>query len=244
MKGKIAEVFKSIQGEGLYQGVNQVFVRFFGCNLRCNFCDTKLDYYTKKTASELLGEIDSFGDYHSLSITGGEPLLQIDFLKGLLKLIKKQKQKVYLETNGTLPENLGKVIDYTDIIAMDFKLPSSTGLESFWDKHREFLGIAQGKRTFIKAVINTTTMVEDIYKMIEIIKDAAKKITLVLQPQNPLEIMVNPVRDRLSQTTVSLNNGGISNGVKAKLEDFEQLCREAGLEVKVIPQMHKRLGLK
>jgi len=221
MKGKIAEVFKSIQGEGLYQGVGQVFVRFFGCNLKCKFCDTKLDCYKKKTASELLDEINTFGDYHSLSITGGEPLLQIDFLKDLLKLIKKRKQKVYLETNGTLPENLEKVIDYTDIIAMDFKLPSSTGLEPYWDEHQEFLMIAHGKKTFIKAVINTTTMVEDIYKAIEIIKGAAKKTTLVLQPQNPLEIMV-----------------------KAKLEGFEQLCRDEGLEVKVIPQIHKRLGLK
>ena len=221
MKGKISEVFRSIQGEGLYQGVSQVFVRFFGCNLECSFCDTKLDSYEKKTAPELLDEIDSFQNYHSLSITGGEPLLQIDFLKDLLKLVKKRKQKVYLETNGTLPENLGKVIDYTDIIAMDFKLPSSTGLESFWDKHQEFLGVAKEKKIFIKAVIGTSTVVEDIYKMIEIIKGAAKKTTLVLQPQNPFEIMV-----------------------KTKLSGFEELCREEGLKVKIIPQMHKRLGLK
>ena len=221
LEGKVSEVFKSIQGEGLYQGVDQVFVRFFGCNLGCSFCDTKLDSYEKKTVPRLLDEIDSFGDCHSLSITGGEPLLQIEFLKDLLELMKKRKQKVYLETNGTLPENLEKVIDYVDIIAMDFKLPSSTGLESFWDRHQEFLGIAQGRKTFIKAVINTTTRVEDIYKAIEIIKGVAKKTTLVLQPQNPLEIMV-----------------------KAKLEGFQQLCQEEGLEVKIIPQMHKRLGLE
>ncbi len=221
MNGQITEVFKSIQGEGLYQGLGQVFVRFFGCNLKCNFCDTKLDYCDKKTVSELVEDINSFDDYHSLSITGGEPLVQIEFLKDLLKLIKKQKQKVYLETNGTLPENLSEVIDYTDIIAMDFKLPSSTGLEPFWNQHQEFLGIAQGKETFIKAVIGTTTIVEDIYRTIEIIRDVAEKTTLVLQPQNPLEIMI-----------------------KAKLEGFEQLCRQEGLEVKVIPQMHKRSGLK
>lgn len=221
VKGKIAEVFKSIQGEGLYQGVDQIFVRFFGCNLGCSFCDTKLDSYEGKTVPELLDEIDTFRDYHSVSITGGEPLLQIDFLKDLLKFVKKREQKVYLETNGTLPENLGKVIAYADIIAMDFKLPSSTGLEPFWDKHQEFLGIAKGKKIFIKAIIGTTTIVEDIYKMIEIIKGVAKKTTLVLQPQNPFEIMV-----------------------KAKLKGFKQLCQDEGLEVKIIPQIHKRLGLK
>lgn len=221
LEGKINEVFKSIQGEGIYQGVDQVFVRFFGCNLECSFCDTKLDFYEKKTVPELLDEVDSFGDCHSLSFTGGEPLLQVDFLKGLLKLVKQRKQKVYLETNGTLPENLKKVINYTDIIAMDFKLPSSTGLESFWDKHQEFLEIAREKKTFIKAVIGTSTRVEDIYKTIEIIKSVARQTVLVLQPQNPFEIMV-----------------------KAKLDNFEQLCREEGLEVKVISQMHKMLGLE
>ena len=96
LEGKVSEVFKSIQGEGLYQGVDQVFVRFFGCNLKCNFCDTELDYYKKKTTSELFNEINSFGDCHSLSITGGEPLLQIDFLKDLLKFLKKRKQKKQL----------------------------------------------------------------------------------------------------------------------------------------------------
>jgi len=221
LEGKIAEIFKSIQGEGLYQGIDQVFVRFFGCNLGCSFCDTKLVSYEKKTIPELLDEIGSFGSYHSLSLTGGEPLLQVDFLKDLLKLVKQRKQKVYLETNGTLPENLEEVINYTDIIAMDFKLPSSTGLESFWDKHQEFLGIAKEKKTFVKAIIGTSTRVEDIYKTIEIIKSVAKETVLVLQPQNPFEIMV-----------------------KAKLDDFEQLCREEGLEVKVISQMHKRLGLE
>lgn len=221
MEGKVAEVFKSIQGEGIYQGVKQVFVRFFGCNLKCGFCDTKLDCYREKTALELIDEIESFGSCHSLSITGGEPLLQADFLKGLLKDLKKRGQKVYLETNGTLPENLEKIIDYVDIVAMDFKLPSSTGIDSFWDEHKDFLTIANAKKGFVKTVINTTTMVQDIYKTIEIIKDAAKKTTLVLQPQSPFEIMV-----------------------RAKLEGFKQLCREEGLEVKVIPQIHKRLGLR
>ena len=231
LEGKVSEVFKSIQGEGLYQGVDQIFVRFFGCNLKCSFCDTKLDYYKQKTTVELFDEITSLGSCHSLSITGGEPLLQIDFLKDLLKLIKLKEQKVcpskpwrrrvYLETNGTLPKNLEKVIEYTDIIAMDFKLPSSTGLDQFWEEHQKFLKIACKKKVFVKAVINTRTMIEDVYKMIEIIKNSGEEIAVVLQPQDLLEIMV-----------------------KSKLKGFRQLCQEEGIQTKIIPQIHKKLGLR
>jgi intein/homing endonuclease len=38
MRAKISEIFDSIQGEGVYQGVRQIFVRFAGCIQRCNFC--------------------------------------------------------------------------------------------------------------------------------------------------------------------------------------------------------------
>ena len=37
---KINEIFSSIQGEGLYIGSKQLFIRFCGCNLKCNYCDT------------------------------------------------------------------------------------------------------------------------------------------------------------------------------------------------------------
>ncbi|MCM8763078.1 MAG: 7-carboxy-7-deazaguanine synthase QueE, partial [Candidatus Omnitrophica bacterium] len=77
MQAKIAEIFKSIQGEGIYQGREQVFVRFYGCNLKCQFCDTPLTHYEELRPEELLNRINIFGvDYHSLSLTGGEPLLQ------------------------------------------------------------------------------------------------------------------------------------------------------------------------
>jgi len=88
MFAKIAEIFKSIQGEGIYQGESQVFVRFFGCNLNCQFCDTKLTSYRELTLDELLGQINSFSDYHSISLTGGEPLLQAYFLEKLAEQLK------------------------------------------------------------------------------------------------------------------------------------------------------------
>ncbi len=58
MQAKISEIFKSIQGEGPYQGINQVFVRFFGCNLCCRFCDTKPNSFALKDTQELLSIFD------------------------------------------------------------------------------------------------------------------------------------------------------------------------------------------
>jgi len=84
-KAKIAEVFESFQGEGIYAGVKQVFVRFFGCNLACIFCDTPLKHFKEYSPNALKKEISRFSGYHSLCFTGGEPLLQADFLKGFLE---------------------------------------------------------------------------------------------------------------------------------------------------------------
>ena len=221
MKAKISEIFKSIQGEGPYQGITQVFIRFFGCNLKCNFCDTKLKDYREMDVSELVRKISAFRNYHSIALTGGEPLIQIEFLKSLAKLLKADKKTIYLETNGTLPQNLNKIVDYIDIVAMDFKLPSSTTLKDFWAKHREFLRIAHNKDVFIKAVIGNGTRIEDVRIGTAIIKEVRKDIPFILQPQNPFE-----------------------DELKEKLRYFEKVCKQRSIKVKVIPQLHKKLGLK
>ncbi|MCQ9205091.1 MAG: 7-carboxy-7-deazaguanine synthase QueE [Omnitrophica bacterium] len=221
LKGKIAEVFKSIQGEGIYQGVSQVFVRFFGCNLKCKFCDTKLDKYLFLGLEELLDKINTYRDYHSISITGGEPLLEINFLKVLTKKLKEEGRIIYLETNGILPRSLSEIIDYIDIVSMDFKLPSSSGEKEFWFQHREFLKVAVRKDVFVKAVISEKTLVEDIRIAMAIIKETDANLPFVLQPQNPLEDIL-----------------------QERIEYFEKLCLEDNINVKVIPQLHKKLSIK
>jgi organic radical activating enzyme len=221
MKAKISEIFKSIQGEGLYQGKEQVFVRFYGCNLNCSFCDTKLDFYEEKTVEEVMRDVLGYSNYHSISLTGGEPLLQINFLGDLCHKLKVKCKTIYLETNGTLPDNLWKVIDYIDIIAMDFKLPSSTKQAQHWSEHREFLKIASAKEVFIKAVIGKDAEEDDILKSIWLIKEANPSLHLVLQPQNPYE-------EELS----------------AKLTYFQKICLDKGLKASIIPQLHKKTGVR
>jgi 7-carboxy-7-deazaguanine synthase len=223
MNGKISEIFESIQGEGVYFGEWQVFVRFFGCNLSCKFCDTRLEHFKEYKPEELLSELKRFkGSYHSVSFTGGEPLLQKDFLNEVLPRTRKAGFKNYLETNGTLPEALKEVIDAVDIVAMDIKLPSSTGLCGFWDAHRSFLSLISKKDHFIKIVISSFSEEDDLRTALKLINEVNKKTTLVLQPDS---------------------FEGYSR-VRKKIEKFRHVCRQGGLNVRVIPQIHKLMGIK
>jgi len=223
MKAKIAEIFRSIQGEGIYQGIEQVFVRFFGCNLNCKFCDTKLSFYRELNIEQILKEIEIFKDrFHSVSLTGGEPLLQADFLKIFLQELKKRNIITYLETNGTLYNEFKKVLDYIDIVAMDFKLPSSTGLNDFYLEHTKFLKIGLAKDIFVKIVITKSTQLIDFKRTAEILLKFKKNIPLVLQP-NYFE------QDEI---------------LKEKVEFFQNFCQEYFSDVRIIPQLHKILGVR
>ncbi|MFZ5800576.1 MAG: 7-carboxy-7-deazaguanine synthase QueE [Candidatus Omnitrophota bacterium] len=222
-KGKVAEVFSSIQGEGIYQGASQVFVRFFGCNLRCQFCDTPLKSFREYTVGELSQEIDSlWQNCHSVSFTGGEPLLQVDFLHEILLLCKEKARKVYLETNGTLPAALERVIDLVDIVAMDFKLPSSARAGNLWEAHERFLKEAAKKEVMVKAVICNATLDRDIFTAVEIIRRIDPAIPLVLQPN-------------FFDSDEELNR---------KLAVYRQYCSRYLSDVRVLPQLHKILSLR
>lgn len=223
MKGKISEVFDSVQGEGIYIGEKQIFVRFFGCNLECKYCDTKLDSFREYEPEELFREINLYRNgQHSVSFTGGEPLAQKDFLKKTLELTSGDGFKNYLETNGTLPGALEEVIEYVDIVAMDIKIPSSTWLSSFWDEHRRFLEIASRKEVFLKATICETTEEEDFRECVKLIKEINKSAILVLQPND---------FDRLAK-------------IIGKLKKFKSISRKENVIACVIAQMHKVAGLK
>ncbi|MCX5706383.1 MAG: 7-carboxy-7-deazaguanine synthase QueE [Candidatus Omnitrophica bacterium] len=223
LKGKISEIFDSIQGEGLYLGERQIFVRFFGCNLQCRYCDTQLDSFMEYEAEELVKELKMYrGKYHSVSFTGGEPLLQKDFLKEVLKLTQKNNLKNYLETNGTLPDALREVIDDIHIVAMDLKLPSSTGLNNFWDVHKVFLEIACRKELFLKVVICDCTKEDDLREGLNLIKNTIRSTILILQPDS--------------------NASSIS--IQQKLENFKDICYKENITACIITQIHKELRIK
>lgn len=223
-KARISEIFQSIQGEGKYTGVRQVFVRFFECNIHCIWCDTPHSIgdttrrYKEYSLEQLMTRIrELWSDCHSVSLTGGEPLAQTGFIKTLLPVLKQAGMKLYLETNGILDKHLEEIINGVDIIAMDFKLPSSTKCRPYWEEHAAFLRVARQKEVFIKIVVSSDTEQEDIDRCVELIRGIDPDVLLVLQPN---------CFDR-------------HKGALEKCRDFQEYCRPYLSDVKVMSQMHK-----
>jgi len=225
-EAKISDIFVSFQGEGPQVGQRQLFVRFYGCSLDCAYCDTKPSSYKTFTEYALLSKVLEFTEpYQSISITGGEPLEQIAFLKEFLPILKKNLNKeIYLETNGVLYENLKQIVDYVDIIAMDIKLPSSTNKQKFWKEHEEFLRIAKAKKVFVKIIITEKTLADELMTAKEIVQRIDTEIPLILQP-------VDPVRD-------------IKEPPVEKLFDFKKRLSKELVNTSIMPQQHKEWEVK
>ena len=216
-KAKIAEIFKSIQGEGKYVGEEQIFIRFSGCNLACAYCDTEHLQGKEYNTEDLVKEIEKYNPktVHSISLTGGEPLLHADFINDFAQRIDTP---IYLETNSSLPEELQKVIKNVDFIAADIKLSSCTNQENKFDLHKEFLKIAKDNNTdtFLKIVYNKNITEEEIKQCINIAKEFDYEI--FLQPQ-------------MTETDFAFN---IDNALSV-FKNF----RAKYNKVRFLPQMHK-----
>ncbi|MBI4051698.1 MAG: 7-carboxy-7-deazaguanine synthase QueE [Elusimicrobia bacterium] len=226
----VVEIFSSLQGEGLYLGERQIFLRFGGCNLKCDYCDEPetipLASGKRMTQEEVRSAILKLHlqrFHRSVSLTGGEPLLHVEFLEELIPWIHQQGLRAYLETNGTLPAALEKLKHHLHVIAADIKIPSSVRLD-LWEKHREFLAVAPEK-TFIKIVLTQTSKPEEVERAVAMIQSVSEEIPLVLQPATPVSSTLNPA-ERVQPMSDLL---------------VWEIARKASRflrKVKVIPQQH------
>jgi len=117
---KIAEIFYSVQGEGMLAGVPSVFVRTSGCNLRCTWCDTPYTSWQPegedRSLDSIAEEVDRYGASHVV-ITGGEPMIAPE----IEELTRRLTRHITVETAGTVD-----VAVRCDLMSISPKLGNST----------------------------------------------------------------------------------------------------------------------
>ena len=120
---RMAEIYKSIQGEGLLTGTESVFVRTAGCNLRCWFCDTPFASWQPEgddlAVEDILARVNSL-DCRAVVVTGGEPMLFAELIP-LCERLHGSGHHITIETAGTLYLPLE-----CDLLSISPKRPNST----------------------------------------------------------------------------------------------------------------------
>lgn len=162
----VNEIFPSIEGEGLWAGVPTTFIRLYGCNLHCSYCDTRYacdggkDEFAHLSIDDILEVVEVFGNKH-ITLTGGEPLLQKD-VYSLVKELIHRGYHVNIETNGSQAVVL--YTHYNDItVTMDYKSISSGENEKMLLSNL----YALRSQDVLKFVVGTLEDLEDMRKVIE-----------------------------------------------------------------------------
>lgn len=261
----VLEVFASIQGEGLYVGAPQVFLRLRGCPLRCAWCDTPGSWGVPPNATARVQTEDGPrreeawatpfqvacwvaavepGDPRPVSITGGEPLMWPDFLADLPKMLGDRP--LHLETGGGHPETLARVLDVFAHVSLDLKLPadmlapvelagpfedgirctsepSPRDADEWGLARRRSLALVSGRDACAKIVISAGRTLADYQPLLEDVAHVAASLPVFLQPVTPTGDIAAPPAELLEQL----------------VED----ARDLGLDVRVVPQVHRQLRL-
>lgn len=192
---KVVEIFKSIEGEGVRAGLPTTFIRLFGCNLNCTYCDTQyacseeaaIDKQCKddsvweknaknyKTMSiqQIIYKVLQLG-VPSVTITGGEPMIHEGFIK-LVDVLLLYGYHVNVETNGTVGVPRQYENEMSVFFTMDYKCPSS--------------GVGKGYKTYshqslrawdvLKFVVGSE---EDLDKVVEVLDELDSDPIVYISP--------------------------------------------------------------
>ncbi len=241
MPAYINEIFNSIQGEGPYAGMRQVFVRFGQCQLHCSYCDAKearnisgscriesnpgegdfvpiKNPMQKTKVEDIIRQLWTPSTKH-ISFTGGEPLLNSNFIRTL-----DVEYPMYLETNAGLPEQAQELKDIITIASCDIKLPEHGCTDNYNDllrKEIETISIFNEYAiTFVKVIILPETTKRSLSLAVDAVVSIDRDIPFILQP------------------VTSRNK--ISPGLLFELMDYA--CAKLK-DVRVIPQLHTLLNI-
>jgi len=249
-RNSITEIYGTVQGEGRYIGRPQIFIRMYGCEIGCTYCDTpdslfdpefalvELDVnsdvfekypnpLSKEKVLEICNAISANMPTDVISLTGGEPLESADYLTELLPYLRANgKYKILLETGGIHYTAFEKIADNVDIISMDIKLASTSGLINPLPAHARFIESVKKHNKldnlYVKFIINEGSTIEEM--------DAATKI---IPKDTP--VIIQPQTD---------DNGLVNKNISDNAFLLYKHMLKSISAVSFIPQMHKFLNLK
>ena len=187
---KIAEIYCSVQGEGLLTGVPCVFVRTSGCNLRCWFCDTPYASWRPEgqdiAVDEIVAQVEEWDTGHVV-VTGGEPMLFAEMIP-FCERLRAIGRHVTIETAGTLYLPVA-----CDLMSISPKLAPSgpaTATHARWrrrherERHRPAVirRLVDEYDYQMKFVIDTPQDLEDVQNYLDEFPEIARERVL-LMPQ-------------------------------------------------------------
>jgi organic radical activating enzyme len=236
---RLSEIFTSIEGEGILYGTKTLFVRLAGCPLKCHWCDTVYALpadsgaeYSVAEAKKLISENLQPNTY-KVNFTGGEPLVQHEAVMELAKFVKQKELavKTYLESACYDAARFEKVLPYIDICKIEFKLRDSAVVH---EKHYPNLlrneveclklALRSGRTTYIKVVVTNSSSLEEFRQLVHTVFGLAK-------PGGIAGFIIQP-------------SHGIDEPSLERVFGFYDAVYPSYDQVRVVPQLHKEMGVR
>lgn len=234
---KLSEIFTSIEGEGILFGTKTMFVRLAGCPLKCHWCDTSYALPLDSGSDYSVGEVKDLiskglhPNTYKVNFTGGEPLVQHEAVIELAKFVRQKGIRTYLESACYDSARFAKVLPHIDLVKVEFKLKDSKVVD---EKHYGSLlrseldclklAIDSGKTTYIKVVVTNSSSLKEFKELVQEVFRAARPAEIagfIIQPSYKID---EPTLDVLF---------GFYDAVYPVYD-----------QVRVVPQLHKAIGVR